>query len=1548
MRNNPITISNYIRRNFADFVNSTYVVEDEIYGQQLHEQMDSLALFHGPYLHTDLPFKKGKSVRELVRETILSESFLKLGDIQPDRKLYLHQESAVRRAAAGHSLVVTTGTGSGKTESFLYPVLNYILSLIENGNKGIGIKAIFLYPMNALVNDQRSRLRKILADYPQITFGSYTGDTVERKKDVDLDKVRAEEGCDIPENELLSREEIRATPPDILFTNYSMLEYLLLRPTDFNILRRGSMNQWQFMVLDEAHTYKGTLGIEISMLLKRLMGTAGRKPQFILTSATLGNKDAVNDIITFAHNLTSQKYEPDDVIFSERESLNAQNIQYSILPDDYLQLKKKLDSPAEFRNLAGKYNKNLLNVSYPEALYELLKHDKNIYLLFDAIGGTASYSDVKQRINEKVEFDDEQLTTLIQLVSLACKNDNTTLYDAKFHLFVSSPHRAYITLGDDRQFRFGNQTSINGKKAFEVGSCRNCNNLYVIGQIKDNHLESDDSVDVYENYDKDIDANLDFFTLRNDDEDEDQTEYTICSKCGQIWETANINAERCTCGEQYWVKLYYVHNEHSAKKNNLVKCAYCGAVNTNAGIVQRFDLNKDQATSILAQIFYEGMGEEREPVDVQDADTEDIFSDTAKDIAKKSHAKQLLAFSDSRQQASYFSVAFQYQHNRFLRTRLVWELVKDHDGILVNQLIPKLTNLIRNGNYFDSHTYDDPSVEAWISVLSDIMLLGGTHSSEGNALYYYEYLLTPVSEEQLKRNESSIRSLFKLDLDEFKILIQYVIHRFRENRAVNYQSANIPIQKFKDVFQYGYDESFYVLKKETGDKSLDRYIHSFLPVNGKSKSNSLIEYLAKIEECSYEEANDLAEKLFILLKNLHLINEARKDGMTGLYQISAENFRIHPYSKKKWYICSRCKKITPYNIHHVCPEKDCGGTLVSCDPDQARKDDYYRHEYMTIPIEKVVIEEHTAQLQRDKAREYQKKFKEGKINILSSSTTFEMGVDIGSLENVFLRNVPPTPANYVQRAGRAGRSKDAAALVVTYCGNNSHDFTYYNHPYELINGSVNPPLFSVSNAKIVVRHILATAFSFFFRQYPDEFKDIEKLLYTDGMAHFKEYLLSRPADLGSFVDQNILPGTNLHWLQNFGWLNEIQRPESKLNLFINEKMGELQRMREAESTSAAAQEYSEAEYFKRRIHDMSTESVIAALSENAVIPKYGFPVDVVGLDVMGKYRKDTDINLQRDLSIAISEYAPGSEVIVDGQKYVSRYINVPRKGGLKRYFYYECPNCGNLEISDTPIADMTECPICKTVVHTQNRYFIEPDLGFSTDKFARRSRTARPIKTYSSKAQYIGGGEKDQAYYDYRSSMHIESYKNDKLAIINENSFYYCPVCGYTKVDRTSYKNAIHEKHNTPFNAECSNDKLEHIALGHVFSTDVVKIHLNISAEKDEMITLAFAILEGMSHYLQIERSDINGLVIAEDTNRYAIILYDNVPGGAGYVKQIMNDDVMDHVLRTAQDIVNQPCCDDETTCYKCLRNYYNQSYHKQMKKKYAKRLLSAILGGIK
>lgn len=367
---NPIERSEYINQRYKEYLKSSFEFGKSNLQKLFLKQIEGEKLFKGPYVDMSFPFQRGNNLDYLINQGIVCKSFRKLNDINFTRPLYSHQEEAIKLIKSGRSAIITTGTGSGKTESFLYPILNELLYEVEKGNNKVGLRAIFLYPMNALVNDQIDRIRKILKTCPEVTFGFFTSETPEKASANYRIELGKENDIVISDNELVSRAEIRENPPHLLFTNYSMLEYLLIRPNDYSIFEPERLQNWKYVVLDEAHSYSGSRGIELSLLLRRLTGLALKRPQFILTSATLGKQGkSESDILRFATNLTSVEFVASDIIFSKRKPL-PEKPEYRVQGADYVAI-KEVDTSEEIYNIVAKYYK-IPSMNIKELLYELL------------------------------------------------------------------------------------------------------------------------------------------------------------------------------------------------------------------------------------------------------------------------------------------------------------------------------------------------------------------------------------------------------------------------------------------------------------------------------------------------------------------------------------------------------------------------------------------------------------------------------------------------------------------------------------------------------------------------------------------------------------------------------------------------------------------------------------------------------------------------------------------------------------------------------------------------------------------------------------------------------------------------------------------------------------------------------------------------------------------------------------------------------------------------------------------------------------------------
>ena len=278
----PVATATEIKATYRRYLQSLLAVRDPQLDAALRLAIETTPMLDkGPYLEATPPYASGTTLRQLIADEVLHPGFAALDSpaLPLDRPLYTHQERSIRKVRDGRNVVVATGTGSGKTESFLLPILDSLVREHARGELDDGVRALLLYPMNALANDQMKRLRQVLAAHPQITFGRYTGDTAQDPKTARDRFHDLNIGEQILPNELLSREEMRETPPHLLLTNYAMLEYLLLRPLDMDLFGSQDRDRWRFIVVDEAHVYDGTQGAEIGDAAAAAAGPGRSRPR---------------------------------------------------------------------------------------------------------------------------------------------------------------------------------------------------------------------------------------------------------------------------------------------------------------------------------------------------------------------------------------------------------------------------------------------------------------------------------------------------------------------------------------------------------------------------------------------------------------------------------------------------------------------------------------------------------------------------------------------------------------------------------------------------------------------------------------------------------------------------------------------------------------------------------------------------------------------------------------------------------------------------------------------------------------------------------------------------------------------------------------------------------------------------------------------------------------------------------------------------------------------------------------------------------------------
>ena len=383
--------------------------------------------------------------------------------------------------------------------------------------------------------------------------------------------------------------------------------------------------------------------------------------------------------------------------------------------------------------------------------------------------------------------------------------------------------------------------------------------------------------------------------------------------------------------------------------------------------------------------------------------------------------------------------------------------------------------------------------------------------------------------------------------------------------------------------------------------------------------------------------------------------------------------------------CDTCGRLQAVSVRGVCPKHRCPGKLKELRRHNLEPN-HYRLLYQGNLPGALRVEEHTAQLDKEKAREFQREFRIGNIHVLSCSTTFELGVDLGDLDVIFLRNVPPEAFNYAQRVGRAGRRSGYPGFAITYCRRGPHDLYHFYEPERMLSGRVRPPTLSVRNEKIITRHVAAMALSRFFRVFPERFKTVENLFHElknpSGVRDLRDFLCKHRAELEESLRAIVPPDMVAEiGLKDGNWIARAIGEDSRFNLAQSEVASDYQVVKNLEEVAAGKGDYDTAKWAKARARTIAEEDVLSFLSRKAVIPKYGFPVDVVELDTQRtqQNKEAFEVLLQRDLSIAISEFAPTSKLVANKMVWTSYGLKRVAEKEWDRWWYARCARHNNFE-----------------------------------------------------------------------------------------------------------------------------------------------------------------------------------------------------------------------------------------------------------------------------
>ena len=1592
-RFNPIESSENLKNSFIDYIRSSFSISDEEYSRLFVKVLAKENIIaKGPFLDIGDAFESGNSLKQLIESGVVSPVFAQLEGSIPDaekeipinRNLYKHQEEAIISAVQGKNLIVTTGTGSGKTECFLIPIINKLLRERENGILDDGVRAIIIYPMNALANDQMKRMRKLLRSYPDITFGVYYGNTEEYEENarrVYGTSLKDDNGKSLAplKNEVISREKMRTKPPHILVTNYAMLEYLLLRPND-DIVFSGS--KLHSIVLDEAHIYKGATGMETSLLMRRLRARIARsnKVRYYLTSATLGDKESDEEIVAFAETLCNAAFEKEGIVRSTPHKHEIPEEIRDVPFELFNELNLSKDSAEE---IFGRYGFRYDNsIRMEENLYNLCLGSKVYHELRRVATTPMTVNELAHVISKDSNVSEDDVVSFIWVCAQAEKN-KTCLIHPKYHMFFRALEGAYITLGDKQLYLQRKIRSGNDKMIFECAVCMDCGRLAIVGKTSNGSLVF--SSDRFE-------GDCEFYLLKDQGEkeffveDELDTEqsieeckydYLVCSHCGRISRDNHKHTLDCGCGKEYYIP---VRKAERKKETSEAKCPAC-----SYGNFRTFYLGYHAATAVLGTVLFEELPENEPILIPQDekavASDNPFFSVTPKRVQSKRKGKQFLVFSDSRSEAAYFASYMTKNYEEFLRRRGMWHVIEKNRGSLGRQPWGVGTFVEELTNYFiDKKTFlkpDDRSENlaplsrknAWIAVLNE--MVNARRETSLVSLGQVKFVFKVNEDNDFIRG---VAGAYGLAEDEAKALLDLLLVDIVYSGAV-LPDCTLNEEERKYIF-YTQVQQVIKLCKDTGSDKNKTHIKSWIAskreVGRGYHLNGRTRRIMDLLGMNIEQANEFLESFW--KGKLESLLDSNGDG----YVMKTDKIAITIPERR--YKCRKCGRVTLYNCKNVCPSIKCKGTLEIFDEDSHENLGHFVSLYSKDKMQPLFIKEHTAQLGKNEQLIYQEQFVKGEINALSCSTTFEMGVDVGDLETVYLRNVPPSPANYVQRAGRAGRSAKAAAFSLTYSKLSSHDLTYYEAPKKMISGKIGVPKFVIENEKVIRRHIYAVALSSFFATHQGIYdgNNANVFLNESGFEIFQKYIKSQPENLKSILKDSIPQLMHeILGIEDFGWSEELIGDDGVLTIAVND-FRETVKWFEEELKNAGNKVVTSLDYKLRNLRRGREDArgkndLIEFLVRNNVLPKYGFPVDTVELHQSANFSVESNLRLIRDLQLAIAEYAPGSKVVADNRMYTSRYIrkSLAKTPGRDWEISYrtECinPNCKTVNLHKEYKPNGSEkCISCGELLDT-DRWVktIEPRKGFVAESDAADVPMEMPERSYRGEEHYIGDKQREEIFTDSYllngNHVKIAYSKNDSLMVICNNEFYVCENCGYSlsrsecfSIMKNFNPNAsfIEREHINANGKKCRNTRLNKYELSHTFKTDVVRIEFDEITAKSSpmMLSVMYALLEGISEELDIERTDIKGClhkVVVNNSIIYAIVLYDAVAGGAGHVKRITQSDgtILQRVIQKSIEICER--CDCDPSCYKCLRNYYNQKIHDLLNRTLAANFLRPYLGEI-
>lgn len=1643
MAMNPLAYAENVVSNFLRYQLTAYPFADQgLYGQMRAllslEETRRTPLLQGPFISLSQAFRQGARVADLVAEGVLHPH---MANLAPYDHVYGHQELAIRAIVSGQTTLVSTGTGSGKTETFLYPIISKCLKL-RDANAAPGVVAVIVYPMNALAEDQLQRLRGLLAG-TRIPFAMYVGKTPERRADVAgrrlpagsssvdyqsaLKKARDEGRNEAvyPAEERCSREEIR-TPgqqPRILLTNVKQLELLLTRQSDIEQFDHATLD---FLVFDEAHTYSGSTGAETAVLIRRLRSFCGRSPEQTVcvgTSATLADRERQEAGREFASRffgvnaasveMVTEQYEPDLWARPGHLTPPFRDPARDALHACLAALSKEQPGPAIASFGREQLGWRIDPANWESDLHKHLAASEVVFQIADALKPRArSMSELVEAVGQNVGRDvpEEEILSWL-LLGAAARNGERPLLRPVVHAFirgiagavvsfsdVSGTPKLWLSAEDEARDR-----GKDGAATLPILACGTCGQHYFSEWLNDFRYTKKqpeggsalaDGARVWKPQDQangGVRVVLFDRLIGADDDDHDPARTApawLCRFCGSVHPD-----RRATCGgcgaAQSLVELR-VAAQDPDNPNVLPRCLSCGSAGRAFG------------------------GSFREPIrPVRAVAVSDIHV-LAQEMLRHAERQRLLVFADNRQEAA-FQAGWMRDHARRFRLRaLMWERIKqspltvgdlgasldrtlDEDDDLSQALLPDVWEQYEKSAAPQQHVGERRlflRIQALREVATGVRQRIGLEPWGRLRVSYSG--LTAESEEikslavRLKVTPEAAASGLAALLDQFRrsmLLLDrqyFIFSKFWTKDAPEIMRGYVPA--FRGVPQG------LKLQRDPGDD--EGRIKQW-----RGSRETLVPQIVKRWGIPEADVSEVAQAMWDALVSLRILAPSTLKGSrgnslpncSGAYQIDADRLMLHAHSGL--WRCRKCRRTyTNEPLKDVCLAWRCDGQIVS------EEEDAEAYDLRILDSGSIMVRprEHSAQVPSDEREKIEREFKadsQDGVNVLVCTPTLELGVDIGSLDTVLMRNVPPLPSNYWQRAGRAGR-RHRMAVNITYARPATHDRAYFAEPLKMLHGSIEPPRFNLRNDVMVQKHLHAVVLTRLWQlrrtgsHLSDEQreqlvaaltavfpKQIRNYLFDDtgnvreslfSVTPLAAVVLEHKADLLGAVQAvfaqrwpdadsavvstemldaslgsmaNALQAVVLRLKRRLDWaLTQITR----LGL-VRQRQGSLKPDEDAlfqRCDRLVKKLKGEVRRFKQQAEGYDETNTYGVLAAEGFLPGYGLDTgSVLGTAQVPRYiRGARDYALPRPSAVALREYVPGNLIYANGQRFVPR-------------FYHFKPGQTSTQGGDAAADD-----VLRFQVDAANQAVVEvgtaqPGIGAGIGAASLR---AVPICDVDLAHQ---SSISDEEEYRFQLAVAVFGYEQGRHG--EGTAFRW----GSRSVH---FRKAVHSRlvnvgpfrrmqggnglgypvclvcgqSRSPFasDEELKAFKKEHKERHDIevestgFYADVIADALTIKdcESPEEAYSLAETLRIGAAQVLDMDREDLEVLILRQPGSQSAdAMLYDPMPGGSGLIEQVIARFAEVHAA--AKKLVEHCPANCARSCVDCLQTFRNAFYHRYL-----------------